>query len=282
MTTDVVSLDRATRTKRTAEVPGGGERRLAHAPHINYHLVVPSNLRRAAPVLVLVHGISRNVDEHVRWFANAAAARGAIVVAPVFSLGTFPNYQRLGGLGRGPRADHALDAILAEVRVQVPMAGGQLLLYGHSGGGQFVHRYVMAHPDGVARYVVSAAGWYTWPDPTMPFPDGTGPTPGLADLAPDPQRFLTVPGQVLVGARDTRRSRTLNAAERIDRQQGSTRLERGRRWVGAMNTGAGLLGLSPPLRFRELPNSGHLFTSMVTRGGLVDASLDFLLGPDSA
>ncbi len=248
------------------------------APALAYHLVVPAALPADAPILVAVHGISRNAEEYVRLFAAAAGAHGALLVVPVFSRDRFADYQRLGASGRGPRPDRALDAVLAEVRRRVPGAGPRLLLFGHSGGGQFVHRYVMAQPARVTRYVVSAAGWYTLPDPNRAFPDGIGPAPSLPDLALDPRGFLRVPGCVMVGTRDQRRSRTLKADAELDREQGFTRLERGRRWVARMNALAGSFGLPPPLAFRELPDAGHLFASMARNGGLVEASVDYLLG----
>ena len=210
-------------------------------------------------------------------FAAAAGAHGVILVVPVFTRERFADYQQLGASGRGLRSDLALDAMLAELRRRVPEAGSRLLLFGHSGGGQFVHRYVMARPEQVARYVVSAAGWYSVPDADQPFPMGIGPAALLPDVAPDPRRFLRVPGCVMVGARDTRRSRTLKTGDDLDRMQGLTRLERGRHWVDRMNELAGALALPPPLRFRALPGAGHLFGSMVRRGGVVEASLDFLL-----
>ena len=269
------------RTAEAEERPAPGPVRPRHVadwPSLAYHLVVPATLPADAPILVAVHGISRNADDYVRLFSAAAGTHGAILVVPVFSRDRFADYQRLGASGRGLRPDRALDAVLAEVRRSVPGAGPRLLLFGHSGGGQFVHRYVMAQPERVTRYVVSAAGWYTLPDPNRAFPEGIGPTPLLPDLALDPRGFLRVPGCVMVGMRDQRRSRTLKADAELDREQGFTRLERGRRWVARMNAAAGSLGLPPPLAFRELPDAGHLFGSMVRNGGLVEASVDYLLG----
>ena len=46
-------------------------------------------------------------------------------------------------------------------------------IFGHSAGGQFVHRYVMYKPN--ARYdkiIASASGWYTETDLNISFPYG--------------------------------------------------------------------------------------------------------------
>src|SRR5256885_13162852 len=34
------------------------------------------------------------------------------------------------------------------------------------------HRFVMVHPHHVARYAISAAGWYTFPDESLGYPCG--------------------------------------------------------------------------------------------------------------
>jgi len=136
----------------------------------------------------------------------------------------------------------------------------------------------MARPAEVERYVVSAAGWYTLPDRRLNFPFGIGPTEDLPGFEPDPRAFLAVPGCVFVGAHDTRRGRTLNQMERLDAEQGPTRLDRGRRWAAVMNRTAVTLHLPPPIKFGVLPDAGHLFSSMTRRGGLAVAAFEFLFG----
>ena len=53
-------------------------------------------------------------------------------------------------------------------------AAGPFYLFGFSGGAQFAHRYVLAHPDRVAAAGIGAAGWYTFPDSATPYPYGLG------------------------------------------------------------------------------------------------------------
>lgn len=258
------------------------ECRLAGDPAQTYYVCVPRGLRVDAPVLVCVHGISRNAEEHMRHFAPLAQEHGVVLVAPLFPQATFPDYQRLGRAGRGRRADLALRGILEEVRRRAGVTLDGIHLFGHSGGAQFVHRYVMANPAEVRHFVVSAAGWYTHPDPDRPFPSGIGPTPRLPDLHFDPDAFLGVAGCVLVGERDVRRDRSLRTVPPVDAAQGRTRLERARRWAEAMNREAARSGLPPPIDLHVLPSAGHRFADMATRGGAPERVFACLFGAMAA
>ncbi len=258
------------------------ECRLSPDPTQTYYLCLPLSLRTDAPVLVCVHGISRNAEEHMRHLAPLAQQRGVVVVAPLFPQAEFPDYQRLGRTGHGRRADFALHEILAELRRSAGVAVDRIYLFGHSGGAQFVHRYVMANPAEVARFVVSAAGWYTYPDPDQPFPLGIGPSPLLPDLHLDPDTFLRVAGCVLVGEGDTRRGRSLRTAPLVDAKQGRTRIERALRWAEAMNREAARRGLPPPVDLHVLPQAGHRFADVATRGGAPERVFDCLFGPMAA
>lgn len=246
------------------------------------YLCLPRARRTQAPVLVCVHGISRNAEEHARHFAPLAEAHGVVVVAPLFAPPEFADYQRLGREGRGQRADLALHALLAALHREEGVAEARIHLFGHSGGGQFVHRYVMANPDRVARFVVSAAGWYTQPDADHPFPLGVGANPLLPDLHLDPDAFLRVPGCVMVGQGDVRRGRSLRTGPVVDAVQGANRVERARRWVAAMNRAAVRRGLPTPIDLHVLPAAGHRFAAMAARGGAVAHAFACLFGPAAA
>jgi pimeloyl-ACP methyl ester carboxylesterase len=236
-----------------------------------YFLYIPRKGGAGTPVFISVHGISGNAQEHAERFAPFAEQYGVVLIAPSFPSTHFPAYQRLArpsSRHRNRRADHALQRIVAEIGVLTGAATERLYLFGYSGGGQFVHRYAMIYPDQVARYVVGAAGWYTFPDPTVRYPRGIQSREDLPDIQFDPRRFLTVPGSVLVGERDVRAGTALNTSPRIEQQQGPTRLERGKRWAQAMTEAAQHHHLDTRFDFQTLPGSGHSFRRSMTRGNL--------------
>lgn len=245
---------------------------------LRFGLYVPSRGTLGRPVFVSVHGISRNAEEHLAMFAPFAEAAGVVMVVPVFDRRRFPAYQRLAPNDRGERPLQVFERMIAEAVQRTGADGRRLHLFGYSGGGQFVHRYAMARPGRVAGYVVGAAGWYTHPDPQRRFPYGLRWNPALDLGSFDLEAFLRVPGWVLVGERDTRADAALRSSERVLRVQGDSRLERGRRWVEAMNAMAQSLRLQGRIGFETLRRSPHSFRRSMKRGGMGARVFELLFG----
>lgn len=265
----IVSFADGSAQKRTDNLLVGRVKRmtLKRTQKLRYYLYLPHHLKQPARLFVTVHGISRNAREHAERFAPFAEEQGVILIAPIFNSKRFPGYQRLSDNDAGLRPDTALDEIVNEVRRQIGLPNTRLYLFGYSGGGQFVHRYLMAHPEKVERAVVGAAGWYTFPDPNIRYPRGLRPSTGqpFAITYPD---FLRIPITVVVGEKDTYRDAVLNKSRRIDRQQGNNRLERGQRWIDAMTITARSHGYDTPYRFDALNGVDHDFSAAMVYGGM--------------
>lgn len=258
------------------------QRVLERDPRQAYFLYVPRRGGINAKIFVSVHGISRNADEHARLFAPFAEQHGVVLIAPYFPAGRFSDYQRLGRTGKSKRADLALQKIVDEVATLTGAQAHRLYLFGYSGGAQFAHRYMLAHPERVARVALGAAGWYTFPDANIKYPKGIQASRDLPQVQFDASRFLTIPVCVLVGEHDRQRDGLLNKSPRIDLLQGETRLERGRRWTDAMIRQSRTLGLETPYVFRVLPRSAHSFARSMRRGGMGEQVFDFLFAQDIA
>jgi predicted esterase len=252
--------------------PASGRKRLlrrvlAADPSLEYMIYVPSTGGSEAPVVVSVHGISRNADEHARLLSAYCEMHGAVLVAPLFDLDQYPDYQRLGRQGRGKRADLALNLILGEVAAATGAQAERFNLFGFSGGAQFAHRYAMAHPHRVARAVFASAGWYTMPDTTRRFPRGTRQSKHLTGVRFDPEEFLEVPMTVLVGSDDVS-EKGLRRGPRLDAEQGVSRVERERCFVEAMKKCAGAHYLESKCEYEEVKNCDHSFKRSILRSGL--------------
>ncbi len=237
-------------------------------PHL---LRLPPEGTAPRGLLVSVHGISRNALEHAELLAEGAARHGLALLAPVFSRAAFPGYQRLVRGVDGRRPDGAFLDLLDWVRRgPVPVGAEQTVLVGYSGGAQFVHRFLLAHPGEAAGALLAAAGWYTWPDPQRKPPHGVA---GLGEARL--RAFLGRPIVVAVGSRDVERDPALRTGRRLDELQGSTRLERARRWVRAMRAAAEGRGQAAHVRLRLLAGARHSFAECMA-AGLGDALEELL------
>lgn len=250
-------------------------RRTTGSVGYDYFLYLPAAHERTNRVLVLVHGKSGEARELLKIFRPKADLYGAILVAPLFDDETFPQYHQFGlkaEVSDGQRPDVALRRILDEVSVLTDVATDRFHIYGHSRGAQFAHRYAMVFPDAVLRCLVSSAGWYTLPDPSIPFPLGIKVNQKLRSFELDLAQFLLVPVSVVVGANDTERDSYLKISDRIDAAQGLTRLERARTWVDALSVAARAHGLVPNLKLHVIPDAGHDLTNLAARG-LLDVAV---------
>jgi len=253
--------------------------RLSDDPEQEYFLYVPLSREPLAPIFITVHGVTRKAKEQVRLFAPYAERYKCIVVAPYFPDDRFHGYQRLGLTGKGKRADRILEQIVAEVGALTESNIEKLYMFGYSGGAQFVNRYAMIYPQRVARIVVAAAGWYTFPDPTQNYPTGIKKVPKHQEVRFNLVKILSVPACVLVGEKDILRDQDFRKTIRIDQRQGVTRLERGKRWFKAMNASARAYNLNTIFDFQVLPNSGHSFAECMHNGAMGTRVFKFLFHP---
>ena len=253
-------------------------RSLRSDPTREYMLYVPSRGGVNGPVLVSVQGNSALWAEQVAAFVPACERLGVTLLAPGVAGPAYAQYQRLGRDDR--RADVFLDRCLQEVGLMTGADPTRLKMVGYSGGAQFAHRYVMAHPHRIEAAVVVAADWYTFPDTSRRFPYGIRPTRRLPGVLFNPEAYLRVPVTVLVGADDMKTDR-LRTSPRIAAQQGSTRVERARRWVGAMQTQAAAHGMPSQVSFVDVPGVGHAFTELCASGHLIERVCFALFGDSS-
>lgn len=245
---------------------------------MDYFIYLPKNGIRENRVLVTIHGISRNAEEHISGFIAQAELFGAAIVAPLFPKNEFPRYQRLGASVHEGRADFAFDRIIQEATSIIGIDPTPLRMFGFSGGGQFAHRYAMFYPKRVAGMVLGAPGWYTFPDPDQPYPYGLRSSKDWPRLRFTPRRFLTVPALVLVGASDDIRDVDLNKMRRIDAIQGLNRLERGEKWIQSMNALARAYQVPADFHFDLVPNATHAYESYLAHPPFAETVFSFLFG----
>jgi len=151
-----------------------------------YH--IPNNAVASTPILMVFHGVSRNAKDYRNAFVNASNAKNFIVIAPEFSDENFPQSDQynLGNVyvdGDNPTSNSLnpesqwsfsiVEKLFDFIKSQLKNTSNSYKIFGHSAGAQFAHRFLMFKPNNRANLtVISAAGWYTFPDASIPFPYG--------------------------------------------------------------------------------------------------------------
>ena len=238
-------------------------------PRLPCTLYLPSRLSANPRILVSVHGISRNADEHVGLFRHLADRYGTVLLAPTFAPDAFRDYQRLGRTGYGPRADLALIRLLNEIAARTGWDTSKVDMFGFSGGAQFAHRFTFVHSQRVRRLVLGSAGWYTMPDASAAYPYGIADARGLDAAKMNAIYAVQLKTLVAVGQQDDdANDAELNRSKVINREQGRNRLERARRWTQAMDAFAARHGVVSGGKLKELHGVDHSFRGAVLQGGL--------------
>ena len=230
----------------------------------------PEKFTANTPIVFVMHGNTRNADRYRDHWRQLAEYYGLLVIAPEFSGRNFPGswHYNLGNImtrrGRTPtpQRDWAfpiIDRIFAEVQTMTKTRRKTFSLFGHSAGGQFVHRYMTFTPaKHVDLALVANPGWYTLPVFDEPFPYGLG---GTQVTKADLTRLFKSNLVLLLGDQDIRRTSNLRQTEEADRQ-GDNRFERGHYYFKLAEREAGALGVPFEWRLVEVPGVGHSGSGM--------------------
>ena len=131
-------------------------------------MFVPESCDRQCPLQFVMHGVQRNGETYLDNWIEFAKNKKFIVVAPEFSRQYFPNDDDYS-LGRSTTEPDASkwafavpDHLFDELKSRYGFAAANYRLFGHSAGGQFVHRLQLFFPEHRANPAIAAnPGWYT-------------------------------------------------------------------------------------------------------------------------
>ena len=161
---------------KTVEAYCKGTRYLVHVPK-NY------NPNRPPRLLVAVHGTYSWAGGYIKICKDDAEKEGVVLLAPHFEFGRFPMFGGLNVSRNSPvRADLRLLDMIEDLSTVLKFQKDRFLLFGHSEGGQFTHRFVLAHPDRILRAAACTCGWFVQPNPNVRFPFGLKQSPYAQDL----------------------------------------------------------------------------------------------------
>ena len=235
-------------------------------PSLPVHLFVPDGADADTPIVIVMHGASREAERYYNDWRAEAERYGFVVVVPYFSREDFPKsahynlghvFDRETGAPR-PAGSWTFAAIEPLFDVVVARLGGsqaQYTLFGHSAGSQFLHRFLYYIPDArVKRAIAANAGWYTMPDFGVEYPYGLADSGVSEDvLASYFARDLVV----LLGDADTNREDEDLRKSPEAELQGRHRYDRGHTFYRVARAKAEELGVDFGWRLVEVPGAAH-------------------------
>jgi poly(3-hydroxybutyrate) depolymerase len=152
-------------------------------PTLKVWYYLPETFNADSPIVIVMHGNSRDGDRYRDQWADLAAAGNFVVVAPEFPRPEFPtaNEYNLGNVftvegTKRPASSWsftAIEKLFDVVTSDLASNATEYTLYGHSAGSQFVHRFLYYVPDARISLAIAAnAGWYTLPEYDVLYPYG--------------------------------------------------------------------------------------------------------------
>jgi pimeloyl-ACP methyl ester carboxylesterase len=237
------------------QAPPAVRRDSVEAGGVRGHLVLPAVIGPCTRLVVVMHGVLRNGVEYAESWAPAATRGDRVVLVPELDGWGWPGsraYNLGNATARGPSAFAAVERLCSTVRERLGLADPGFVLWGHSAGAQFVHRFVLFRPDAPVRLAIAAgAGWYTAPDLDVRWPYGLAHR-RLSFTADDVRRWAAAPVVLMRGTLDVQRDLHLRATDRA-MAQGRNRFDRAA-WMHAQ---IHRVDPSSPWRLVDVPGVGH-------------------------
>jgi poly(3-hydroxybutyrate) depolymerase len=191
------------------------------------------------PIFFVFHGAKRNAEDYRNWTISLAEKYHAVVAAPLFDQDRFlAHLYSWGGIlskdGKVRDSSKWSFPLATEVIQSILKGEGDIkrdhYLLGHSGGGQFLTRYVAMEPVTAKRVIAANAGTYPFPRLDWDWGYGFGKLPKEFQNEDRLKKMLGTPMTIYLGLADTSdstESGNFDASKDANRQ-GKVRLERGR------------------------------------------------------
>jgi hypothetical protein len=225
----------------------------------------PRHYTPATPVLFVHHGVLRNGGDYRNFWLPLVDEADLFVIVPEFSSEYFPEapWYNFGNRtdehgNPKPRSEwtYGIDGrAFTTLREQGVTQRTSYGMWGHSAGGQFVHRAVsMGFRENVAVAITANAGTYAMPDLSVAFPYGLGET-GVDEVAL--RALLGFRLIVMAGTLDIDSTSEHFPRGDAAMRQGDTRYARAHSYIGTARAEAAHLGIPCAWTIVDVPGVDH-------------------------
>lgn len=216
------------------------------------------------PVVMGFHGNDRDCSYWIDTWKEYAEEKGFMFFIPLFTREKFPTrkYQELGVkddngnmLPANKWTSALVDSLIFHVLKYSGTADNKITVFGHSAGGQFVHRFMLLNNSPfIKKAIIGNPGWFTFPTKDYDY------SYGIKDLDNFTQaqlrRMLRQNVILQLAEGDTIRESFLRKTPEADRQ-GRNRLERGNKFFDILDSISKSNQYDFNWRKVYVPNVGH-------------------------
>ncbi len=278
-----------------------GYKPLADKPITVYYYIPSTGNIETMPVLFSMHGAERDGTIQRNAWKYLAEANGIVVIAPQYAKGYYSeNEYQFGGVFTNTSFTTAnpkekwtyqtIEALFDYFKKETDNKAESYSMFGHSAGGQFVHRFLLAIPDARVDKAVAAnpGGW------TFPYLDGIvgtdnkiygWPNAVLGSPMSDEshlKKYFSKKLYIQLGQLDTDENDVSLPRDAPAKAQGRHRLDRGRFFYEESLRIAGELRTPIAFQKAEVEEGTHSSLRMIY-GRVVSNSSDISnLGPSAA
>lgn len=222
----------------------------------------PRTCDTKCPIVFVMAGVKRNASDYRDIWVDLAERHNLLVVAPEFSQKDWPraaNYN-LGGVADNTNPEKWTYSAIEHLFDEMRDGQADYAIFGHSAGGQFVHRMLLMRPDSrVSVYMAGNPGWYAIPEWRKEKSDTAYPYSLVGSKSGEAQvrQALAKRLVLFLGTNDVDPDdENLNKSDGA-MKQGATRVERGENFFKAGTRVAGELGVKLGWELVEVPDTAH-------------------------
>lgn len=249
-------------------------------PDVEVFFAAPPTLSAKTKVLLVMAGRQRDADNYLDSWIDWGAKNDYLILAPQFDVKNWvePLGYNFGNIASGKEQENTpnqkskwafalIEQMFGTAREKFSIKTKKYDLFGHSAGGQFVHRFLLFYPENHVRLAIAAnSGFYTLPELNENFPYGLKKSPveiSRRDLLKWTKRDLVI----MRGTADIQRTESLRQTPEAD-AQGQNRFERAAFMFGKIKS------LNPQTKWQliDVPKIAH------DQKGMAQAAQKFLEG----
>ena len=245
-------------------------------PDVDLLYVLPEQINSDTRILFIMHGGSRDAERYITYWLDAAKDKNVILVAPHFTKKNFPYYQTLGMATFSGKVINdkrlwltdSISSFFAYFKNKYNLKHNKYLMFGFSGGTQFIHRYLMYGDDmAIDKAAIGSAGWYTFIN-NEKFPYG------IKNMPPKKGRIEWLMSKeilFMLGDKDIDPNHSSLNKSRGAKKQGKHRLDRGNRYFENLIYIGNQFNVPFRWRYQVINGLDH------NTKGMSEAATDFLL-----